>query len=45
MRIAPLPCRSVLVRSACLALIAALLSGCVVVPAYHYHPYPRGYYY
>jgi hypothetical protein len=26
-------------RIACLALVAGALSGCVVVPAYHYHPY------
>jgi hypothetical protein len=32
-------------RITSLALAAIMLSGCVVVPAYPWHPYPRGYYY
>ncbi len=28
-----------------LALAAISLSGCIVVPAYHYRPYYPGYYY
>ncbi len=35
----------VLRRVACLAIAAAVLAGCVVVPARPYYPYPRGYYY
>lgn len=45
MRVPHSLCRPVLVRIACVALTAAVLSGCVAVPAYHWHPYSRGYYY
>jgi len=33
----------VLSRIACLALVATVLSGCIIVPEHHWHP--AGYYY
>ena len=45
MQIAPSGRWSVLSRIACLAIAAAVLAGCVVVPARPYHPYPRVYHY